>query len=122
MIHGVSAATRLFSRKLNVKLSETTVRSIRDRYLEELKQRRRAGDDEFVDSFPEKRRGRSLLLGNNLDEKLQLYVRKVREGCGVVSSKIVMAAARDMLLACDRNKLAEYGGISFLIATGHTYF
>ena len=26
-----------------------------------------------------------------------------------MSSKIVMAAARDMLLACDRNKLAEYG-------------
>ena len=110
MIHGVSAATKLFSRKLNIKLSEMTVRSIRDGYLEELKQRRWPGDSEPLTSFPEKQRGRSLFLGNNLDEKLQLYVNKVREGCGVVSSKIVMAAARGMLLASDRSKLAEYGG------------
>ena len=110
MIHSVSAATKLFSRKLNIKLSEMTVCSIRDRYLEELKQRRWAGDSEPLTSFPEKRCGRSLLLGNNLDEKLQLYANKVREGCGVVSSKIVMAAAHGMLLASDRSKLAEYGG------------
>jgi len=122
MIHGVSAATKLFTRKLSIKLSEITVCSIRDGYLEELKQRRRAGDNELLTSFPEKQCGRSLLLGNNLDEKLQLYVRKVREGCGIVSSKIVMAAARGMLLAYDRSKLAEYGGISFLIATGHIHF
>ena len=122
MIHGVSAATKLFSRKLNIKLSETTVHSIHDGYLEELKQRRWAGDSEPLTSFPEKQYGRSLLLGNNLDEKLQLYVNKIREGCGVVSSKIVMAAARGMLLASDRSKLAEYGGISFLITTGHIHF
>ena len=51
MIHGVSAAMKLFTRKLNVKLSETIVCSIRDGYLEELKQRRRAGDNEFLTSF-----------------------------------------------------------------------
>ena len=84
MIHGVSPATKLFSRKLNIKLSETTVRLIRDGYLEELKQRRWAGDSEPLTSFPEKQCGRSLLLGDNLDEKLQLYVNKFREGCGVV--------------------------------------
>jgi len=72
--------------------------------------------------LPEKQRGRLLLLGNNLDEKLQLYVRRVREGCGVVSSKIVMAAAHGMLLAYDRSELAEYGDTSFLITTGHIHF
>ena len=109
MIHGVSAATKLFSRKLNIKFSETTVHSIHDGYLKELKQRRWAGDSETLSSFPEKQCGRLLFLANNLDEKLQLHVNKVREGCGAVSSKIVMTAARGMLFASDRSKLAEYG-------------
>ena len=74
MICSDSTAMRLFFRKLNVKFSDT---SIRDRYLEKLKQRRRAGDNELVDSFPVKRHSRLLLLGKNLDEKRQLYAKKV---------------------------------------------
>ena len=33
-------------------------------------------------------------LGDSLEEKLQMYIRRVREEGGVVSTKIVIAAAR----------------------------
>ena len=108
--HGVAAATKKFSRKLDVELSETTVRSIRDGYLEEVKRLRQAGETEQLWKFPERQRGRALLLGDSLEEKLQMYIRRVREEGGVVSAKIVMAAARGMLLSYDRNTLAENGG------------
>ena len=110
MEHGVSAAARTFSRKLKVQSSKTMVRSRRDGYLKELKQQRQADDLEELQKFPERPRGRPLLLGDGLDQKLQLYIRKLREGGGAVSSKIVMAAAHDILLSYDRNKLAENGG------------
>lgn len=41
--------------------------------------------------------------------KVQLYQKKVREGGGVVSARIAMAAARGILLICNRSTLAEYG-------------
>ena len=53
-----------------------------------------------------------MLLGKDLDQKVQLYLHKVREGGGVVSARIAMAAARGILLSCDsdRAKLVEFGG------------
>ena len=45
-----------------------------------------------------------------MDAKVQLYIRKVREGGGAISSMIVMAAARGILLKCNRGMLVDYGG------------
>ena len=41
---------------------------------------------------------------------MQLYLKKVREGGGVVSAQIVMTAARGILLTCERLMLVEFGG------------
>ena len=60
--------------------------------------------------LPAKKRGRPVLLGEDLDGKVQLYLKKVREGGGVVSARIAMAAARGILLSCDQTKLVEFGG------------
>ena len=60
--------------------------------------------------LPPKKRGRPVLLGEDLDGKVQLYLQKVREGGGVVSARIAMAAARGILLSCDQTKLVEFGG------------
>jgi len=87
MIHSISAAMKLFTRKLSVKLSETTVRSICDGYLEELKQRRWAGDNELLTSFPEKQHGRSLLLGNNLDENCSCMSERSEKDVGLCHPK-----------------------------------
>ena len=67
-------------------------------------------DDSDLTVLPPKKRGRPVLLGEDLDTKVQLYLRKVREGGGVVSARIVMAAARGVLLSCERSKLVEFGG------------
>ena len=53
-------------------------------------------------------------MGDGSDQKLQLYIRKLREGGRAVSSKIVMAAACGIILSYDRNKLAENGGHVYL--------
>jgi len=66
-----------------------------------LKLRRQCGITDPIRTLPGKECGRPLLLGKDLDkklqlyEKLQLYVKKIREDSAVVSSKVVMAAARE---------------------------
>lgn len=42
--------------------------------------------------------------------KVQLYLKKIKDGGGAVSARIVMAAARGILLKCDRTQLEEFGG------------
>ena len=109
-MQGASAAARYFTRKFHTNVSRSTVKSIRDLYLIEVKRKRQHAASGAIDDLPEKKRGRTLLLGEHLDEKLQLYIRKTREGGGAVTTRIVMAAARGLLLGSNRNALAEYGG------------
>ena len=66
--------------------------------------KRRAEKDSTVATLP-KMRGRPTLLGINLDRKVQVYLRKIREGV-IVS----VTAATGILLKYGRTKLAEYGG------------
>ena len=42
--------------------------------------------------------------------KVQMYLKKVREGGGVISARIAVAATRGILFTCNRSMLAEYGG------------
>ena len=109
--HGVAAAARFFSRRLDKKVSETTVRSIKTAYVKlGVQQKRGAEDEGEITALPLKKRGRPALLGQELDTHVQMYLKKVREGGGAVSARIAMAAARGILLKCDRTKLAEFGG------------
>ena len=109
-LHGVTAAARYFSRKLGQTVSQTTVRSIRDSYNEEVKRKRKAEGDGDVALLPMKKRGRPLLLGDEVDAKVQAYLRKVRQVGGAVTSRIAIAAARGILLSCNKSLLLEFGG------------
>ena len=77
-----------------------------------MKENRARVDDDDGDLAvpPAKKRGRRVLLGDDLDMKVQMYLKKVREGGGVVSARIAMAAARGIVLTCDRSLLVEFGG------------
>ena len=109
--YGAAAAARHFSKKLGSEVSESTVKSIKKAYLEELRKRPRTDDGgEPISALPVKKRGRKLLLGDDLDQKVQIYLRKVREGRGAVSARIVIAAARGILLKYNPSMLAELGG------------
>lgn len=93
-LNGVATTARYYSRKLGIRLSESTVQH----------------DDNDVVSVPLKKRGRLPLLGEDLDAKVQLYLKNVRKGGGVESSRIAMAAARGVLFSYDKYRLAEFGG------------
>ena len=72
-------------------------------YEEELRKRRHCDDesDPEISDLHAKKRGRKVLLGEDVDMKVQLYLRKVREGGGAISARIAMAAARGILHKCN---------------------
>ncbi len=86
------------------------MKSIKQVYLGELWKRARTNDGGEIAALPVKKRGRKVLLGEDLDRKVQIYLKTVREGGGAVSARITMAAARGIVLKCDRSVLAEFGG------------
>ena len=108
-LHGSSAAATYLSRKFGNKVSVNTVHSIKKVYEEEAKTKLEADSDDEVKVIPFKKRGRPLLLGEELDTKVQLYLKKVREGGGIVTARIAIGAARGILCSCDRFRLAEFG-------------
>ena len=80
----MTKAAQYFSRKLDHDVSKSTVVSIKGAYLEGMKENRaRADDDGDLAVLPAKKRGRRVLLGDDLDMKVQMYLKKVREGGGV---------------------------------------
>ena len=65
------------SRKLDHNVNKSTVVSIKIVYLEE-KESRAVGEEDDLEMLPPKKRGRRVLL----DMKVQMYLKKVREGEG----------------------------------------
>ena len=76
-----------------------------------MKEKRAADNDGDVRLLPMKKCGRQALLGEVLDTKVQQYLMRVREGGGVVSARIAMAATRGILLSCNRSRLVELVGM-----------
>ena len=51
-----------------------------------------------------------MLLGDHLDSMVQTYVKRLRESGGAISPRIIIVAARGIILATDKSKLQEFGG------------
>ena len=109
-LHGVAAAARFFTRKFSHQVRETTLHSMKKAYQQEVTRKRACEDCQDVDYLPHQKRGRPVLLGANVDSQVKTYLRRVRDAGGVVTARIAVAAARGILLSCDRSKLAEFGG------------
>ena len=75
-----------------------------------MNRKRKASDNGDVSVLPLKKRGRKVLLGEEIDTKVQAYLKKVREKGGVVSAVIAISAAWGIVLSYDRSMLAEFGG------------
>ena len=105
--HGVAAATRFYSVKLKIALSEATVRSIRDSYHSQVNIRIKLGESAVLSSLPERKRGRPKLIGDDVDQQVQLYIRSVREGGGNISARVVMGAAQGILEYYGKEDLAK---------------
>ena len=73
-------------------MSKPTVHSIKAAYLREKKKM-----DEDLINLPTKKRGRPLMLGDDVDAQLQANIKMIREQGGVVTASVVVAAAKGIL-------------------------
>ena len=111
--NGVQAAKLKFSREMKVKINESTVRLFKNQYKLELEAKRAGAEfesDTTISVLNVKKRGRKLLLGDKTDLMVQKYIADIRRVGGAVSTAIVRAGARGILLSQDRTRLAEFGG------------
>ena len=68
-------------------------------FCEEATKRRRREDTNPTSMLPQKKCGRGLLLGKELDAKLQLYLKAVYSNGGPTTARIAMGATKGLLLA-----------------------
>ena len=108
---GVTASLRYFSKKYpDRSLKESSIRTWRDKYLRELAKKKRSGEEVAVTTLANKKRGRPLLLGEELDKQVQAYLTVLRQNGAVVNTAIVIACANGVVRSCDSNLLACNGG------------
>ena len=108
--HGVTATICHFSgRYEGCDLKETTVRRFKNEYLLELKRRRDCEDDKVVE-LPMKKRGCPLLLGEELDQKVQSYLNALRANGAVVNTAVAVGCAKGLVASEGANLLACNGG------------
>ena len=83
----------------------------RDLYRKELESSRKQHAESLptVAELPPRKRGRPLLLGD-FDSPVQEYVCMLRISGGVVNTRLVLAAARGLIMARNRAILVDYGG------------
>ena len=63
-----------------------------------------------VTELPQKLRGRPLLLGEELEEEVKLFVKASRAEGTVVNTETVMGTATGVVISHDANLLVENGG------------
>ena len=108
--NGVTATIRHFSGSYDgCDLKETTVRRFKNEYLVELKKKRHCEDDE-VTELPLKKRGRPLLLGEELDQKVRTYLIALRSSGAVVNTAVAVGCAKGVVASEGANILACNGG------------
>ena len=73
--------------------------------------KRKRAREELIDSeLKPAKRGRPLLLGESIDNKIQQYLTKLRECGSVVNTAITIAGAKGIVLKIDKTQLVENGG------------
>ena len=107
--HGIAASIRFFEKKYpDLRLKETTVRRFKNLYQSEIRNKLSDGTcdgkaegklcttDEEIPTLPLKKTGRPLMIGVELDKKVQEYIRYFREpGIGaVVNTEVVIATGK----------------------------
>ena len=116
LTHGNSAAAAKFSVDWGKLINESTVRSIKRRYIDAL-----GSTDDAVDKLPKLKQGRPLILGTELDEKVQDYIiAQRREGC-IITREIVVAFGMGIVRDHNEMLLKENGSIEWVCQEAWLY-
>ena len=108
--HGVTNTLRYYKRTFpDLPLRETSVQRFKDSFQQSLK-RPRNDTLENMSELPNKKMGRPLLIGEELDRQVQEYLRYLREQGSAVNSAIAIATAEGVVRNVDANLLACNGG------------
>ena len=82
----------------------------RNEYIDKLSKRKRAGEEMDVNELSDKKRGRGLMLGGELDKQVQSYVLDLRSNDAVINSSVIIAVAQGIVTNYDSNLLSENRG------------
>ena len=110
---GVTKAIRKLEKQYpGRQLKESTVRAWVKRYKFELKEQCKTEtmDGTPINELENKRRGRPLLLGKELDDQVKAYILTMRDKGAVINSAIVTACASGVVKKHDANLLKCNGG------------
>ena len=110
--NGIMSAIRHFEKQFAPNsLKESTIRGWKNLYQAELKMRvSRKEEDLDIKVIPEKKIGRPLLLGSDLDKEVQAYLRTIRKAGCPVNTAVTLGAATGLVRRKDSNLLAANGG------------
>ena len=108
---GVTSTIRHFGKEfVNRPLKESTVREWVAKYKKEVAQRFKLGKPMEVTELAGKTRGHPFLLGKEMDNQLQEYVKGLRESKCIVNSAIVISAAIGIVKSHNSDLLETNGG------------
>ena len=111
--HGPTAAAQHFTKLLGHPVPESTARTFRDLYCNELESSRKRHAESPptipISELPPRKRGRPLLIGD-FDSPVQGYIRMLRLSGGAVNARVVVAAARGLIIARNHSLIVDYGG------------
>ena len=95
--HGTTSAIRFFAEKYpKLSLKELTVRCLKEIY--QAKLREQPGAIPSADIFIQKKTGRPLMIGKELDKQVQDYITYMRLTGTAVNTAVVIACAKGKLL------------------------
>jgi len=109
--HGVTATIRHYSKIYRDRpLKESTVRGWKNHYNQEIVRMKKAGKEIVVRELIDKKQGRPLLLGEEMDKEVRTYIIELSaRGCPI-NTAIVIATGVGIMKYCDSNLLFENGG------------
>ena len=109
---GVTRAMRKLSKEFPARsLKESSVHLWMNKYKDQLKRTKVSGEQRSTSiTIENKKRGRPLLLGEELDEQVKLYITALCDNGAVVNSAIVIACAEGLVKSRDANLLEANGG------------
>ena len=113
--NGNQAAIRRYSKEFCTEIKQNTLSTWKSKYLNEIKEHHKARvydklGEIVVSSLLSKKRGRPLLLGDKLDKQAQSYIHATRNGKGVVTTIVALAAGEDIVRHHNKNLSYENGG------------